>query len=65
MVENVTQCRHPGKYLIISIKIIYRKGGNKNKTPKINQRENYMKCRIQNNTNWEDFQKCSLSQKCL
>ena len=44
--------------MIISIKIIYRKGGNKNKTPKINQRENYMKCRIQNNTNWEDFQKC-------
>ena len=31
-----------GKYVIISIKIIYRKGGNKNKTPKINQRENYM-----------------------
>ena len=47
-----------GKYVIIIIKIIYRKGGNKNKTPKINQRENYMKCRIQNNTNWEDFQKC-------
>jgi hypothetical protein len=47
-----------GKHVIISIKIIYRKGGNKNKTPKINQRENYMKCRIQNNTNWEDFQKC-------
>ena len=44
--------------MIISIKIIYRKGGNKNKTPKINQRENYMKWRIQNNTNWEDFQKC-------
>ena len=44
--------------MIISIKIIYRKGGNKTKTPKINQRENYMKCRIQNNTNWEDFQKC-------
>ena len=20
--------------------------------------ENYMKCRIQNNTSWEDFQKC-------
>ena len=40
-----------GKHVIISIKIIYRKGGNKNKTPKINQRENYMKCRIQNNTN--------------
>jgi hypothetical protein len=47
-----------GKYVIISIRIIYRKGGNKNKTPKINQRENYMKWRIQNNTNWEDFQKC-------
>ena len=31
-----------GKYVIISIRIIYRKGGNKNKTPKINQRENYM-----------------------
>ena len=47
-----------GKYVITSIRIIYHKGGNKNKTPKINQREIYMKWRIQNNTNWEDFQKC-------
>jgi len=31
-----------GKYVIISIKNIYRKGGNKNKTPKINQRGNYI-----------------------
>jgi hypothetical protein len=44
--------------VIISIKIIFRKGGSKNKTPTINQKENYMKCRIQNNTNRADFQKC-------
>jgi len=45
-------------HVIISIKIIHSKGGNKNKTPKINHKENYMKWRIQNDTNWEDFQKC-------
>ena len=46
-------------HVIISIKIIHSKGGNKNKTPKINHKENYMKWRIQNNTNWERFPKMS------
>ena len=36
--------------LIMSIKIIHSKGGNKNKTPKINHKENYMKWGIQNTT---------------
>ena len=45
-------------HVIISIKIMHSKGGSKNKTPKMNYKENYMKWGLQNNTNWEDFQKC-------
>jgi hypothetical protein len=37
-------------HVIMSIKIIHSKGGNKNKTPKINHKENYMKRGIQNTT---------------
>ena len=45
-------------HVIISINIIHSKGGNKNKTLKVNHKENYMKWAVQNNTKWEDFQKC-------
>ena len=37
-------------HVIMSIKIIHSKGGNKNKTPQINHKENYMKWGIQNST---------------